>query len=56
MVIQVKSGYYLQNKPVRRPPVITPFKDKAWHFDNLARCKNVRDDVLEYFGGAVIMS
>ena len=52
MKIQVKhkgKSMYIQNKPVRKAPVLTPFWDRAWDFTNLAKCKNVRDDILEYF-------
>ena len=57
MVIQIKHNskvYFIQAKQKRKQPTITPYKNKAWHFEDLSKCTNVRDDVLEYFPGAVV--
>ncbi len=59
MVIQFKhrgKQYFLQSKAPRRQPQITPFRSKAGEFRCLHKCKCVRDDILEYFGDAVITS
>lgn len=58
MVIQIKKNgkqFYIQSKPTRKNPTITPFRSKAWMFNTLNSCKPVRDDVLEYFPDAVIV-
>ena len=57
MVIQLKTKskmYFLQSKPTRKSPVITPFRSRAWKFTDLNKCKPVRDDVLEFFPQAII--
>jgi hypothetical protein len=56
MVIQIKGNMYIQSKPARKPPVVTTEKDRAWNFSDLTRCKRIRDDVLEYYKGAMICS
>jgi hypothetical protein len=58
MVIQIKHNgkqYFIQSKPTRKKPSITPFRGKAMDFSDMNRCKNVRDDVLEYFDTAMIV-
>jgi len=57
MIIQFKhrgKQYFLQAKAPRRQPSITPYRNKAWVFNDLHTCKPVRDDVLEYFPNAWI--
>ena len=59
MVIQIKHNgkqYFIQAKATRRQPSITPYRSKAWVFSNLAKCANVRDDVLEYFPTSAIIA
>jgi len=59
MKIQIKvrgKTYYIQAKERRKQPDITPYKARAWHFQDLNDCKPVRDDVLEYFPDATIVS
>ena len=59
MVISIKlrgKQYFIQSKATRRSPELTPYRSKAWKFDSLSQCQCIRDDVLEYFSGAVISS
>lgn len=57
MKIQIKHNgktYYIVGKKKREQPQITPYINKAHDYKSLNLCKNVRDDVLEYFKGAMI--
>ena len=50
MYIKIKNKeMYLQIKKRNRPPIMTPFKDKAADFKSLAECQRMRDDALEYY-------
>lgn len=57
MVIQINYNgkrAFIQQKKKRQPPIITANKNLAVIFSDLNVCKNIRDDVLEYFPNAVI--
>lgn len=59
MKIRVKTqgGFaYVIQKVKGKPPVVTPYEKNAHEYTNLNKCKNVRDDVLEYFSPASIVS
>lgn len=50
MKIKLKNkDRYILSKKKGKPPVLTPNRDRATDFNNLAKCKNIRDDALEYF-------
>lgn len=59
MKIRVKHNgafAYVIQKVKNKPPIVTPFEKNAHNYTSLATCQNVRDDVLEYFSPASIVS
>ena len=56
-ILVIKDGkkYFLSESEKKKAPKLTQDSKLALTFENLARAQAIRDDVLEYYPGSMIV-